>query len=205
LAGTFGDAAAFSFYPTKNLGALGDGGAILTADPAVAEQARLLRSYGWRTRYLSELHSTVSRLDDLQAALLLAKLGHLDGWNARRRRLAALYASELASVTGLELPPTDVPGHVHHLYVARVLGGGDRRDDLRRRLAEAGVGTDVHYPLPAHLQTPYRGYGGGPGSLPHTERLAGEVLSLPMFPTLAEEDVAYVAAQVRAWSASSTR
>jgi len=209
LAGTWGDAAAFSFYPTKNLGALGDGGAVLTAQPEVADRAALLRNYGWRQQYLSELHSTNSRLDELQAAVLAAKLGHLDEWNARRRELAALYREHLSDVPGLVLPSDPgasegqsaggQPGateHVHHLFVVRVPG---RRDELRAFLAERGIGTGVHYPAPAHLQAPYAEFGGGPGSLPHTEQLAREVLSLPMYPELRDEDVAYAAEQVRAF------
>ncbi len=194
LVGTFGDAAAFSFYPTKNLGALGDGGAILSADPALLERARRLRQYGWRTKYLSEVHSTVSRLDELQAAVLRVKLAHLDAWNRARAGLADRYRARLADVPDVVLPSAPAGDrHVYHLFVVRV----PRRDSVRAYLTERGIGTDVHYPLPAHLQTPYQGYGAGPGSLPHTERLAGEVLSLPMYPELPPEDVDYVAQQLR--------
>jgi dTDP-4-amino-4,6-dideoxygalactose transaminase len=193
LVGTLGDAAAFSFYPTKNLGALGDAGAILTADPHVADMARLLRSYGWRQRYHSEMHSTVSRMDELQAAFLSAKLPHLDNWNTIRRRLAQRYRARLHGL--VETPPED---GVFHLYVVRSL----RRDALRAHLGERGIGTDVHYPLPAHLQPPYSEYAQGPGSLPETERLADEILSLPIYPELSDDDVDYVASQVRAFSAS---
>ncbi len=175
----------------------------------MADRAALLRNYGWRQQYLSELHSTNSRLDELQAAVLAAKLGHLDEWNARRRELAALYREHLSDVPGLVLPSDPgasegqsaggQPGateHVHHLFVVRVPG---RRDELRAFLAERGIGTGVHYPAPAHLQAPYAEFGGGPGSLPHTEQLAREVLSLPMYPELRDEDVAYAAEQVRAF------
>jgi dTDP-4-amino-4,6-dideoxygalactose transaminase len=194
LVGTFGDAAAFSFYPTKNLGALGDAGAILTSDPGVAEQARLLRMYGWRQKYLSERHSTVSRLDEVQAACLRVKLPHLDAWNAQRRRLAGLYRAGLAEC-GLTLLPED---GVFHLFVVRSPG----RESLRSALTAAGIGTDVHYPWPVHLQPPYAEFGHGPGSLPVTELVAEEVLSLPLYPELPEADVAYVADQVRAWATS---
>jgi dTDP-4-amino-4,6-dideoxygalactose transaminase len=190
--GTFGDAAAFSFYPTKNLGALGDAGALLTADARVADQARLLRMYGWRQRYTSELHSTVSRLDELQAALLSAKLGHLDTWNTTRRRLAQRYRSKLAGAVGL--PPED---GVFHLFVVRT----PERDALKAYLSEHGVGSDVHYPLPAHLQAPYARYGDGPGSLPRTEQLAGQILSLPIYPELSEDDVDYVCQSLRTYGA----
>jgi dTDP-4-amino-4,6-dideoxygalactose transaminase len=192
--GTFGDAAAFSFYPTKNLGALGDGGLVLSADPAVAERARLLRMYGWRTRYVSELVSGVSRLDELQAAVLRVKLRHLDDRNRARRRLAARYRAGLHGLGRVSLPE-DRDDHVYHLFVART----ERRDRLRAFLAERGVGTDVHYPLPVHLQAPYARFGGGAGSLPVTERLAREVVSLPLYPELAPADVDYVVAQVRAF------
>jgi dTDP-4-amino-4,6-dideoxygalactose transaminase len=192
LVGTFGDAAAFSFYPTKNLGALGDAGALVTADPQVAERARLLRMYGWRQRYLSEVHSTVSRMDELQAAVLRVKLGHLESWNAARLRLAERYRANLDGI--VELPPAD---GVFHLFVIRA----KQRDALKAHLAEQGVSTDIHYPLPAHLQPPYAEFGGGPGSLPHTERLAREVLSLPIYPELAEDSVDYVCQVVRTYGA----
>ena len=192
IVGTFGDAAAFSFYPTKNLGALGDAGALLTADPRVADQARLLRMYGWRQRYVSELHSTVSRLDELQAALLSAKLAHLDEWNAVRRRLASRYRARLQDV--VQLPPDD---GVFHLFVVR----SPERDALKVYLADRGIGTDVHYPLPVHLQAPYAEYGDGPGSLPATEHLAGEILSLPIYPELAADDVDYVCQIMRTYGA----
>jgi dTDP-4-amino-4,6-dideoxygalactose transaminase len=193
VVGTLGDAAAFSFFPTKNLGALGDAGALLAADAAVADRARLLRMYGWRQRYTSEVHSTVSRLDELQAAVLATKLPHLAAWNATRRHLAARYAAGLNGL--VELPPSD---GVFHLFVIRT----PRRDALRAFLAERGIGTDVHYPIPAHLQAPYAAYASGLGALPDTERLAGEILSLPIYPELAEADVDYVVEQVGAFSAS---
>jgi dTDP-4-amino-4,6-dideoxygalactose transaminase len=192
LVGTFGDAAAFSFYPTKNLGALGDAGALLTADPRVADQARLLRMYGWRQRYVSELLSTVSRLDEVQAALLVAKLPRLDTWNATRRRLAQRYRSNLKDV--VRLPPED---GVFHLFVVRT----PDRDALKAYLAERGIATDVHYPLPVHLQRPYAEFGGGRGSLPATEQLAGEILSLPIYPELSDDDVDYVCETMRTYGA----
>jgi dTDP-4-amino-4,6-dideoxygalactose transaminase len=192
VVGTFGDAAAFSFYPTKNLGALGDAGALLTGDPHVADQARLLRMYGWRQRYVSEKHSTVSRLDELQAALLAAKLVHLDAWNAARQSLAARYRAHLQNA--VLLPPE---GGVFHLFVVRT----PERDALKAYLADHGIGTDVHYPLPVHLQTPYAEYGQGRGSLPATEQLAGEILSLPIYPELAPDDVDYVCQTLRTYGA----
>jgi dTDP-3-amino-3,4,6-trideoxy-alpha-D-glucose transaminase len=189
LVGTLGDAAAFSFYPTKNLGALGDAGALLTADPDVADRARLLRMYGWRTRYVSEIHSTVSRMDEIQAAILSARLAHLDEWNATRRRLAERYRSQLPGT--VELPPGD---GVFHLFVIK----SRARDALKAHLAANGVGTDVHYPVPVHRQKPYAD---SRIALPVTERLANQVLSLPIYPQLSEADVDYVAEVVRAYGA----
>lgn len=202
LAGTCGDAAAFSFYPTKNLGALGDGGAVLSDKADVVDRARLLRNYGWREQYSSELHSTNSRLDDLQAAILATKLGHLDEWNAARRRLAASYSEVMAGLPGITLNKPDADREdVHHLFVIRVSQG---RDQLRQYLREHGVGSGVHYPVPAHLQAPYVGFGHGEGSLPVTEQLAREVLSLPLYPELTSEDLLYVAGQVRAFVSRGT-
>ncbi|HNP72971.1 MAG TPA: DegT/DnrJ/EryC1/StrS family aminotransferase [Kouleothrix sp.] len=192
-AGSIGAVGCFSFYPSKNLGALGDGGAIVTSDAALAEKLRRLREYGWAPRYyLVEPGGINSRLDELQAALLGAKLAHLDAWNDRRRAIARRYSQLLAGCgLGLpEIPPND--SHVFHLYVVRAPG----REQLQARLAEHGVGALVHYPLPAHLQPIYAGLA-EPGSLPTTERLAHEVLSLPIYPELSDAEVEAVAAAVR--------
>lgn len=188
--GALTDAAAFSFYPTKNLGALGDAGMVLTNDEAAAEQLRLLRHYGWRVPYASELHSTNSRLDELQAALLRVKLKHLDRWNAARQERACLYRDLMPRVTR----PIEAAWavSVHHLYVIQT----EARDDLRRRLAEEGVDTAIHYPYPVHLQAPYAHFGQGSGSLPVTERMAREVLSLPLYPELPLSAVERVAGLV---------
>lgn len=200
LAGTFGEAAAFSFFPTKNLGALGDGGAILTTDAAVAARARRLRQYGWERKYISEEHSTVTRLDEVQAAVLSVKLRYLDDWNQERAEHARRYRSLLADVSQVAAPGEVDEGdrHVYHLFVVRV--GGGQRDALRAAMSEQGVGVDVHYPLPAHLQKPYVQFGAGEGSLPHTEQSAREVLSLPMYPELPQADLAYVVERVRAFA-----
>jgi dTDP-3-amino-3,4,6-trideoxy-alpha-D-glucose transaminase len=192
IVGTLGDAAAFSFYPTKNLGALGDAGAVVSADPGVIERARLLRMYGWRERYISETHSTVSRMDELQAAVLTAKLRCLDAWTTRRKQIAERYRANLDGI--VELPPAD---GVFHLFVVRT----PHRDRMKAHLTQKGVGTDIHYPLPAHLQTPYLQYGDGPGSLPETERLAREVLSLPIYPELSDDSVDYVCQVLRTYGA----
>jgi len=177
--GSFGAAASFSFYPTKNLGALGDGGAVATDDPRIAERARLLREYGWRERYVSDMEGMNSRLDELQAAVLRVKLRYLDGENARRRELAAAYSRELAG-SRLKLPECAVDvTHVYHQYVVR----SDERDALRKRLADVHrVGTLVHYPVPVHLQPAYRDVERGP--LTESEAAAREVLSLPMYPEM---------------------
>ncbi|HKB40142.1 MAG TPA: DegT/DnrJ/EryC1/StrS family aminotransferase, partial [Gemmataceae bacterium] len=151
--GTWGHLAAFSFYPTKNLGALGDGGAVVTNDPQTAERARLLREYGWRERYKSEVAGMNTRLDELQAAVLRVKLRHLDRENARRRELARTYDAAL-SATPLVLPrPRGDVDHVYHLYVVR----SQQRDELRASLKADGIGTSIHYPTPVHLQPAYRG------------------------------------------------
>jgi dTDP-4-amino-4,6-dideoxygalactose transaminase len=185
--GSLGDIAAFSFYPTKNLGAAGDGGMIVTAEPALAERARLLRQYGWAERYVSHVRGLNSRLDELQAAMLRVKLDHLDRWNERRRALAGLY-DELLAGSGLGLPAPEA-GHVYHLYVVR----SAEREALREHLKARGVSSLVHYPVPVHLQPAYADLGYGPGSLPQTERAAAEVLSLPLYPEMTEEMVRRVA------------
>lgn len=185
--GSMGDAAAFSFYPTKNLGAYGDGGCLTTNDPDVADRARLLRGYGWRQRYVSESHGFNSRLDELQAAILRVKLRHLDAANDERRRRASLYDESLEGVTIPAAASWAEP--VYHLYVIEV----DGRDELRAALQAAGVGTDIHYPLASHLQPACTDLNMGPGSLPVTEALASRVLSLPMYPELPIDHVERVA------------
>jgi dTDP-4-amino-4,6-dideoxygalactose transaminase len=188
-AGTFGDIAAFSFYPTKNLGALGDGGAVVTSDAGLAERVRLLREYGWRERYISEIAGMNSRLDELQAAILRVKLKRLDEENEQRRQIARIYNEKLAAA------PLQLPGqqgnisHVCHQYVVRT----GERDQLKERLKEQGIGTLIHYPVPIHLQPAYRNRVPiGSGGLPETESAAREVLSLPMFPQLTVEQIEHV-------------
>lgn len=193
-AGAWGQIACFSFYPSKNLGALGDGGALTTSDPALAERLRRLRFYGWGEKYIVvDKGGRNSRLDEIQAAVLRVKLGHLVAWNTARRERASWYAEGLAGLP-IELPP-DLPSHVYHLYVITT----DQRDGLRQHLRAAGVATDVHFPVPAHLQPAYAGLGYGPGSLPITERLAGRILSLPLFPELTRSEIDYVIAATRAF------
>jgi len=191
-AGSFSDAAAWSFYPTKNLGALGDGGAVTTARPEVAEKIRKLRVYGYATRNDADVAGFNSRLDELQAAGLRVNLARLAAGNARRRAIAARYDAALAAV--LRLPPPARAGEVpaHHLYVVRV----DDRDAFRGRLEAAGVGTDVHYPRAVHEQPAFATLPRGP--LPETERAMREVVSLPLYPQLADDEVERVIEAVRA-------
>ena len=192
-AGSLADAAAFSFYPTKNLGALGDGGAVVTNDDGIAERARLLREYGEDERYHSVLHGSNSRLDPLQASVLLVGLDRLEGWNARRRELAAFYLDALHGAE-LSLPADDPHGrHAFHLFV--VLAA--RRDELRGRLAERGIETLVHYPRAVHQHPAYASLA-RPGLLERSERLAAEALSLPLYPELTDAEAEAVAAAVLA-------
>lgn len=192
LAGTFGHLAAFSFYPTKNLGALGDAGAVITNDARLAGELRRLRHYGQTERYRHVTRGVNSRLDEMQAALLRVKLARLGEHTAVRRRLAARYGAGLDAVA----PPAVRPGaeHVFHLYVVR----HPRRDALMAALAERGIGTLIHYPIPVHRQAAYADLGYAPGSLPVTERIAGEILSLPLYVGLAEETVDTIVEAVNA-------
>ena len=192
--GAHGDVVCWSFYPGKNLGALGDGGAVTTNRADLADRIRVLRNYGSRVKYVNEVQGVNSRLDVIQAAVLRAKLPHLDAWTDRRRALAAAYAEGLRD-SGLILP--HVPNWADpawHLYVVRSAD----RDVLQKRLAEAGVGTLIHYPIPPYMQEAYADLGLAPDALPLARQLAGEVLSLPMGPQLAMADAARVIDAVRA-------
>lgn len=194
--GSVGDAAAFSFYPTKNLGALGDGGAVVTECPDLADRVRLLRQYGWKQRYISEIPGGNSRLDELQAAVLRVKLRHLDEGNHRRRQIAELYTRELEGL-GLMLPVVRASiVHVFHQYVVRTTC----RDDLQGHLKQQGIGTLIHYPLPVHLQPAYRERIPMIVPLVETERAAREVLSLPMYPELSDDEVRRVCVVIRQWA-----
>jgi len=188
-AGTFGAIGTFSFYPTKNLGAIGDGGALVTSNAALHERARLLREYGWRERYISELEGGNSRLDELQAAILRIKLPRLDADNSARAAIADVYRSAIRK-SGVALPPAAEPArHVYHQFAIRC----SERDSLQRYLREKGIGALVHYPRPVHLQPAYANPEFAPLPLRETERWASEVLSLPMFPQLSEQDALHVA------------
>ena len=192
--GCWGDAGCFSFYPTKNLGALGDGGAVVGNDSAVGERTKLLREYGWRERYISESFGLNSRLDELQAAILRVKLRHLDADNSRREAIAAVY-DELLRAIGVELPARFANArHVFHQYVLRV----PARDRVRERLRQHGVSTLVHYPSAVHQQLAYADPNFAPVPLPHTEALMPRILSLPMFPELGAGDVRSVCTAIAA-------
>ncbi len=196
--GNLGTLAAFSFYPTKNLGALGDGGAVVTNDDALAAHIRKLRNYGSEQKYKHELAGTNSRLDELQAALLRVKLRKLDGWNKQRQDCAATYNKLLQGLTGIELPsPSNAAEHVWHLYVIRVREG---RDALVKFLGERGIHALIHYPCPPHLQPAYKDLGQVAGTFPVAEALAEEVLSLPFWPQMPASAIAQVADAVKAWS-----
>ncbi len=192
-AGSLGHSAAFSFYPSKNLGAWGDGGAVVTDDDGVAERLRLLGNYGQRAKYHHAIPGRNSRLDTLQAAVLRVKLPHLDAWNARRRDRAARYGSCLAGRVGT---PAAAAGceHIYHLYVVEL----DERDRLQEHLRAAHVHTGIHYPIPVHLQDACRSLGYRAGDFPVTERAAQRVLSLPMYPELTDEQLDYVGSSLLA-------
>lgn len=193
--GSFGDIATYSFYPTKNLGAIGDGGAIATHDSDLAETVRVLREYGWKERYVSHVTGMNSRLDELQAAFLRVKLTLLDEDNARRRQIADQYSSALCDLPlGL---PTTMPNAepVFHLYVIN----SDARDELQAHLKSLGIMCGIHYPVPIHQQPAYKGRVRGSNDLSETERAAARVLSLPMYPELSNEDVSRVIDGVRSF------
>jgi len=196
--GSFGDAAAFSFYPTKNLGAIGDGGAVATANPDIANDLRARREYGWQERYISAFPGLNSRLDELQAAILRVKLPYLERDNQRRREIARRY-DEALSGTAIATPAA-IPGtrHAMHLYVLECA----ERDRLQQHLNSHGIGTARHYPAPIHLQPAYRGRTRGGDRLPATEALYGRLVSLPMYPELKDQEVERVAAALAAYAAT---
>lgn len=191
--GGWGALGAFSFYPTKNLGGYGDGGAVTTNSPELAKNVALRRQYGWQERYISSIKGLNSRLDELQAAILRVKLEFLNDWNARRRSLAALYNKSLRGCGDLILPisPPDVE-HVYHQYVIRT----GQRDALKAFLFEQGIHSYIHYPVPVHLQPGYLDLGYTKGSLPFTEAAAAQVLSLPFYPEMPEDAVKQVSAAI---------
>ncbi len=199
--GSLGDAAAFSFYPSKNLAAYGDGGGVTTGRMELAEAVRLLRHHGQSGKHCHEFVGDNSRLDELQAAILSVKLRHLDRWNAQRREKARIYGQQLADLEaeGLVVLPVEAPWarHVYHLYVIQV--AEESRDPLLEHLQRNGVGAEVHYPIPIHLQRAYAHLGQGASSLPVTEGLGQRIVSLPMFPELTQSEVECVCRLLRAF------
>lgn len=210
--GSLSHVACISFYPTKNLGACGDAGMLVTSDDALAERLRMLRAHGMKTRYYHDELGINSRLDEIQAAVLLSKLPHLADWNAKRREIAALYNKALRDCRGIVLPKVDPDSsqgteHVWHQYTIRVpdwmtqsnspASSGRARDAVMSMLTERKIGTMCYYPLPLHLQTAFAQYGYRQGDFPHAETMARQVLSLPMYPELSAVQVERVAAGIK--------
>jgi dTDP-4-amino-4,6-dideoxygalactose transaminase len=187
--GSLGDAGCFSFYPTKNLGAYGDAGMVVTNSPELAARIRRLRNHGQTGKYISSEPGWNSRLDEMQAAILRVKLRHLSDWQKARRSNAAEYTRLLQQIPGV-MPPAEPEGfeHVYHQYTIRI----EKRDELQRHLANRNIGSTVYYPHPLHLQPLYASLGHKAGDFPHAERAAQEVLSLPMFPELRKEQIVRV-------------
>jgi dTDP-4-amino-4,6-dideoxygalactose transaminase len=199
-AGSMGEAAAFSFYPGKNLGAYGEGGAVVTNNPELATQVRLMRDHGQSSKYHHELVGRNARMDGIQAAVLSVKLRHLDDWNASRRRSAELYRTRLGLVVQVIVPTeAEYARHVYHVYAIRVRN----RDALAGHLRANGVGVGIHYPIPIHLQPAYRNLAIREGSFPVTETSSRELLSLPMFAELREDQIGRVTELVRGFFASN--
>ena len=197
--GTWGDIAAFSFYPTKNLGALGDGGAVATKDPEIAQRIRELRQYGWTERYISSSHGLNSRLDEVQAAVLRVRLGYLAEENERRRQIAARF-TESIDAGGIR-PPASILGTLHsmHLYVV----GANDRQLFRTSLMERGIHTALHYPVPVHLQPAFKTNPQIRAGLRETEKLMENIVTLPLYPELKEQEVAHICDVLQHWETLS--
>lgn len=193
--GSFGEVGCLSFFPTKNLGAFGDAGGVVTNDDALAERMRMLRTHGWKKKYYSEEVGYNSRLDAMQAAILQAKLPYIDAWNDKRRELSHRYNEKLAS-TGLVAPAERARcRHVYHLYIVR----SSKRAELQSFLKDRGVATEVYYPLPPHLARPCRHFGYKEGDFPHAEKAANETFALPLYPELTKSQQDVVIAAVSAF------
>ncbi|MHB8482299.1 MAG: DegT/DnrJ/EryC1/StrS family aminotransferase [Nitrospiria bacterium] len=193
LAGSLGDAAAFSFYPSKNLGAFGDAGMVMTSNGKIAEKAEKIRNYGQVDRYHHEIKGLNSRMDEIQAAILLAKLSLLDKWNKRRREIADLYIKEWKNLN-FQLPESgSYNEHIYHLFVIRI----QKRENIKSILEQKGIQTLIHYPIPVHLQTSHREFSNQSKWLPETERITGEILSIPLYPELSDLQVEYIASTVK--------
>jgi len=196
-AGTIGDVGCFSFYPTKNLGAYGDGGMVTTNDDTLAEEVRMLRAHGAKPKYYHHRVGVNSRLDAIQAAILGVKLQHLDDWSSARCGVADRYDDALSNVDGLVLPVrADGRAHIFHQYTVRIADG--RRDAVREALSKDGIGTMIYYPVPLHLQACFAHLGYHEGQLPASERASREVLSLPIFPELSDDEQQEVIDSIKA-------
>jgi dTDP-4-amino-4,6-dideoxygalactose transaminase len=196
-AGSLGDIGCFSFYFTKNLGAYGESGIITTSDPEIAKMCRMIRDHGQAAKYYHNIIGFNGRLDEMQAAILKVKLPFLDKWISERRRLAKIYDSNLpASI----IKPEEMPWakHVYYVYVIRT----PHRDQLREWLDGKGISTGIHYPVPIHRQEAMRAYGGGNFKLPVTDKITGEILSLPMYPELKDEEINYICNNIREFAES---
>ena len=191
--GSFGDIGCLSFFPTKNLGAYGDGGAVVTNDPALAEQMHMLRAHGWKKKYYSEMVGYNSRLDAMQAAILQAKFPYLDSWNEKRRELSKRYTEHLAPLGIVAPVERKWAKHVYHLYIIRT----SKRDALQAFLKEKGIASEVYYPLPPHLSVPCRKYGYKEGDFPQAEKAAKETLALPLYPEMSAAQQDEVIAAVK--------
>lgn len=191
--GAMGEVGCLSFFPTKNLGAYGDGGMVVTNDDALAEQMRMLRAHGWKKKYYSEMVGYNSRLDAMQAAILQAKLPHLDEWNDKRRELSKRYNERLAPLGIVTPVEREWARHVYHLYIIR----SSKRDELQAFLKQKGIASEVYYPLPPHLSVPCRRFGYKEGDFPHAEKAAKETLALPLYPELTLEQQDEVIAAVK--------
>jgi dTDP-4-amino-4,6-dideoxygalactose transaminase len=198
LTGTWGDINGTSFYPGKNLGALGDAGAITTNDEKLAEQVKMLRNYGSRRKYYNEAIGFNMRLDECQAGFLSIKLKQLKEWNIQRQEIASWYMEELKSIPAVVLPVVaEYASHVYHLFVIRV----NERDALQQQLAQNGIGTLIHYPVPPHLQEAYQHLGYQSGDFPIAETIAATCLSLPMWPGLKKSDIQYISKTIQSYYA----
>ncbi len=193
--GSIGDVGCSSFYPSKNLGAYGDGGMVVTNNKDIAQKVWMLRNYGQEKRYYHSIKGFNSRLDELQAAILRVKLKYLDEWNARRREIAKLYDEMITNNEILKPAKMDYGKHIYHLYVIRT----ERRDQLQKYLQKRGIKTVIHYPIPVHLQEAYHDLGLKEGTCPIAEKYAHEVLSLPMFPELTEEEVEFICGAINSF------
>ena len=196
MAGSYGDVSTFSFYPTKNLGAIGDGGAIATASAKLETRIRQLKQYGWSDKYTVGISGgRNSRLDEIQAAMLRIRLQYLDDENSRRREIASRYSSEITS-SKLTTPPVFGAEYVGHLYVVEC----DKRDALKAYLTDAGIGVDIHFPIPDHLQPAYlEGAASTNSSLPYSEQSSKRCLSLPCYPGMSDADVSTVIRIINEW------